>query len=184
MKLPLLVLLKTGKSQKMKACPLAFYPRTCPKHLIDSVDRPLLLSKLKSYGFNDSFVYMLNSYLSDRYNRVRLGSSVTSGWKSVVHGCPQGSSLGPLIWNIFQKDLVYNINANISMYADDRQIYQTGKGISTVHTKFEVPVVQPTGTKTISWRVIWRNIRLRSFKINMVIWKNSSDVQNITLTWT
>ena len=103
----------------------------------DSVHRPLLLSKLKSYGFNDSFVNMLNSYLSDRYNRVRLGSSVTSGWKSVVRGCPQGSSLGPLIWNIFQNDLVYNIDANISMYADDHQIYQTGKGISTVHTKLE-----------------------------------------------
>ena len=103
----------------------------------DSVHRPLLLSKLKSYGFNDSFVHMLNSYLSDRYNRVRLGSSSTSGWKSVVRGCPQGSSLGPLMWNIFQNDLVYNIDANISMYADDLQIYQTGKGISTVHTKLE-----------------------------------------------
>ena len=62
----------------------------------DSVHRPLLLSKLKSYGFNHSFVYMLNSYLSNRYNRVRLGSSVTSGWKSVVRGCPQGSSLSHL----------------------------------------------------------------------------------------
>ena len=63
----------------------------------DSVHRPLLLSTLKSYRFNDSFVNMLNSYLSDCYNRVRLGSSVTRGWKSVVCGCPQGSSLGPLI---------------------------------------------------------------------------------------
>ena len=103
----------------------------------DSVHQPLLLSKLKSYGFNDSFVNMLNSYHSDRYNRVRLGSSVSSGWKSVVRGCPQGSSLGPRIWNIFQNDLVYNIDANISMYADDHQIYQTGKGISIVHTKLE-----------------------------------------------
>ena len=85
----------------------------------NSVNRPLMLSKLKSYGFNDSFVNMVNSYLSDCYNRVRLGCSVTSGWKSVVRGCPQGSSLGPLIWNIFQNDLVYNIDANISMYADD-----------------------------------------------------------------
>ena len=98
-----------------------------------SVGKPFL--HLIESCFNDSFVNMLNSYLSDRYNRVRLGSSVTSGWKSVVRGCPQGSSLGPLIWNIFQNDLVYNIDANISMYADDHQIYQTGKGISTVHTK-------------------------------------------------
>ena len=105
--------------------------------IFSSVHRPLLLSKLKSYGFNNSFVNMLNSYLSHRYNGVSLGSSVTSCWKSVVRGCPQGSSLGPLIWNIFQNDLVYNIDANISMYADDHQIYQIGKGISTVHTKLE-----------------------------------------------
>lgn len=47
----------------------------------------LLLSKFKFYGFNDSFVNMLNSYLSDCYNRVRLGFFVISGWKSVVCGC-------------------------------------------------------------------------------------------------
>ena len=62
---------------------------------------------------------------------------VCSGWKSVVGGCPQGSSLGPLIWNIIQNDLVYNSDANISMHADNHQIYQTGKSISTVHTKLE-----------------------------------------------
>ena len=45
--------------------------------------------------------------------------------------------MGPLIWNIFQNDLVYNIDAIISMYADDHQIYQTGKGINTVHTKLD-----------------------------------------------
>ena len=38
---------------------------------------------------------------------------------------------------IFRYDLVYNIDANISMYADDHQIYQIGTGISTVHTKLE-----------------------------------------------
>ena len=118
----------------------------------DSVHRPLLLSKLKSYGFNNSFVTMLNSYPNDRYNRIRLGSSVTSGWKSVVRGCPQGSSLDPLIWNIFQNDLAYNIDANISMYADDHQIYQTGKGISTVHTKYVVCIpYQESASSATDW---------------------------------
>ena len=142
----------------------------------DSVHRPLLLSKLKSYGFNDSFVNMLNSYLSDRYNRVRLGSSVTSGWKSVVRGCPQGSSLGPLIWNIFQNHLVYNIDANISMYADDYQRYQTGKGISTVHTKLE-----ESASSAIDWyenNLLESNLKkyqtmFIQIKINMVIRRNS-----------
>ncbi|XP_031556503.1 uncharacterized protein LOC116293242 [Actinia tenebrosa] len=121
----------------MRVYLLVFYQSTDMSKAFDSVQSPLLLSKLKSYGFNDNVIKMLNSYLSDRYNRVRMGSTVTSDWKRVVRGCPQGSSLGPLIWNIFQNDLVYNIDANISMYADDHQICQKGKGIDSVHTMLE-----------------------------------------------
>ena len=38
-------------------------------------------------------------------------------------GCPQDSALGPLLWNVFQNDLSYCLTANLSMYADDHQIY-------------------------------------------------------------
>ena len=48
-------------------------------------------------------------------------------------GCPQGSSFGPLLWNIFQNDLTYQItDANLSMYADDHQIYVIAESISEV----------------------------------------------------
>ena len=41
-------------------------------------------------------------------------------------GCPQGSALGPLLWNVFQNDLSYCLTANLSMYAGDHQIYHVG----------------------------------------------------------
>ena len=41
-------------------------------------------------------------------------------------GCPQGSALSPLLWNVFQNDLTYCLTANLSMYADDHQIYHAG----------------------------------------------------------
>ena len=46
-----------------------------------------------------------------------------SEWREASRGCPQGSNLGPLLWNIFQNDLVQNIHAGrLAMYADDHQV--------------------------------------------------------------
>jgi len=58
--------------------------------------------------------------------------SQTSSWQVVHRGCPQGSALGPLLWNIFQNNLTYKINMNLSMYADDYQIYEAGKDLTNI----------------------------------------------------
>ena len=59
-------------------------------------------------------------YLSrNRLNRVKI-KDVTSDWKRMVFG----PSFGPLRWNFFQNDMSFHINnANLSMYADDHQMY-------------------------------------------------------------
>ena len=97
----------------------------------DSLHPRLMLNKLRAYGFEESTVNFLRSYLSNRQNRVRMGSQ-TSSWQVVNRGCPQGSALGPLLWNIFQNDLAYEIKSNLSMYADDHQIYEVGKDFANV----------------------------------------------------
>lgn len=62
--------------------------------------------------------------------KARL-ASVVSDWKDMRRGYPQGSSFGSLLWNIFQNDLTYQItDANLSMYADDHQIYVIAESIS------------------------------------------------------
>ena len=56
-----------------------------------------------------------------------------SSWKDAVRGCPQGSSFGPLLWNIFQNDMTYIVNnASLSMYADDHQLYVKGYSVDCV----------------------------------------------------
>ncbi|XP_066019629.1 uncharacterized protein [Pocillopora verrucosa] len=55
----------------------------------------------------------------------------------VSRGCPQGSALGPLLWNVFQNDLSYCLTANLSMYADDHQIYHAGADQAAVTSQLK-----------------------------------------------
>ena len=53
----------------------------------DPLHSPLLLSKLKAYGFRESTVQLLHSYLHDQKYCVKLGSHVST-CRTVNHGCP------------------------------------------------------------------------------------------------
>ena len=98
----------------------------------DSLPPSLLINKLKAYGFSEQALYFMRSYFTNRQNRVKL-NSVVSERKDMRRGCPQGSSLCPLLWDIFQNDSTYQItDANISMYADDHQISVIAESISQV----------------------------------------------------
>ena len=59
--------------------------------------------------------------------------SVISDWVEVKRGCPQGSTFGPLMWNIFQNDM-RNItsDANFSMYAVNHQVFVAKESTKSV----------------------------------------------------
>ena len=100
-----------------------------------SLQQTLMLRKLQAYGFKNKATDILRSYFQDRMNRVRL-SSVVSEWKSVDRGCPQGSSLCPLVWNLYQNDLAHFFkNSDFLMHADDHQVYVSDHSIEYVQGK-------------------------------------------------
>ena len=85
----------------------------------DTLNDKLLRAKLNAYGFSFSAIKFIQSYLSERFQRVNINSNF-SEWCKILLGAPQGSILGLLLFNIVINDIFYFIqDAYICNFADD-----------------------------------------------------------------
>ena len=89
----------------------------------DTLPLELIALKLKEYRADEATTALIRDYLSNRFQRVRLGDAL-SNWQSICKGVPQGSILGLVVFNIFMNDLSYVIKeSTLSTYAVDTQIF-------------------------------------------------------------
>ena len=104
----------------------------------DCINHNLLLAKMQAYGFSRKSLALVKSYLSNRKQRVTL-NGVCSSWKDICIGVPQGSILGPLLFNIYINDLMFDFGDQTSVcnYADDNTIFASAKSLTEIKHKLE-----------------------------------------------
>ncbi|CAF0808212.1 unnamed protein product, partial [Brachionus calyciflorus] len=125
----------------------------------DLVPHPELLRKLEAYGFNGKILNWLKAFLSDRKQRVVL-DGISSIWKDVLSGVPQGSVLGPLLFIIFINDLPLGLSVLSKLFADDSKL------IGIIRNSKDRNEFQTNINKLLSWTRKWNmDLNLNKCKV-------------------
>ena len=103
----------------------------------DCLDHELLTAKLNAYGFTMSTLRLINDYLSNRKQRTKIENTYST-WLDIIFGVPQGSILGPLLFNVFLTDLFFTVNdIDITSYTDDNTPYMIADNVDDLITYLE-----------------------------------------------
>ena len=106
-------------------------------------------------------LFWIQSFLTNRSQSVRVGSSLSSP-RRVISGIPQGSVLGPCLFNLFINDVTDKFtNVTAKLFADDVKLYtELSSPTSVTNFQSHLDLIQ-------SWSTTWQ-INISYTKCNIL----------------
>ena len=144
----------------------------------DSINHDLLLAKLSAYGLGKDALKLVRNYLSDRWQKTKINACFSS-WTNLTMGVPQGSVLGPLLFNIYINDLFFLLDDSVCNFADDTTSFVCDEKLEVVLLKLENNV-----ETAINWFAN-NHMKMNPDKCHLLVaghrwemvWANISDVK-------
>ena len=102
----------------------------------DIRNHELLIAKLYDHGFSKDSLKLIFNYMSDRWQRCKINKFFSS-CSALLQGVPQGSVIGPILFNIYLNDLLHFLRWHVCNFTDDTTLYVCGKNLDFVLTELE-----------------------------------------------
>ena len=118
----------------------------------DSISHPKLIHKLTSYGVSGNLLYWIKSFLNGRTQAVRVGQSVSQTCQ-ITSGVPQGSVLGPVLFNAFINDIADLFDPSsctLKLFADDLKLFTEITNLNAAAN------FQANLDSIYSWSLLWQ----------------------------
>ena len=139
----------------------------------DCLNHELLIAKLEAYGFDKNALNYIYNYLSKRNQRTKIKSSY-SAYREIKTGVPQGSILGPLLFNIFMNDIFLFVdNTKVTNYADDNTPYAIESSVE------QLLVILENETSTLLEWFHWNDMKSNNDKCHLLVLNHEDNLVKI-----
>ena len=134
----------------------------------DCILHDLLIAKLAAYGFDYQSLRIMESFLSNRQQRTKINNAF-SRYSEIIYGVPQGSILGPLLFNVYICDIFFDIiECDIASNADDNTPYNFNFSLGSVISNLE-----KSNNSLLNW-FRENHMKANADKCNLLVSSNES----------